>query len=398
MLLSADSKPLLIAGSFGKGRVVVFAGSVMGDPPAGRLPFWEWQGWPAVLSATIDWLTADSGKANSTFSAETKAQLKTRFLGTGVKNAAVLAPEILCAAHQCGDRDTAELLLRAVANLEDDASLDLVDAVSYCTRPFLDAGCAEAAELLKNSGQTNKISLALRVLGQLKSAPAKTLLESALKEGDIDRGGEEDPLDPDAKVEDNKERAYAIRLGALEGLANLADPGEAALLSDYVARYAKTRQNPAGFPKTNTPDDELYQQALLAALHGGDVTAAAPAIDAILQNRYLFITLTALLDQPLEDQDAAESYRLEHSRILRILARVQDRHAQLTQQLTHLPDNVLPALARRIAAEEDPRVIPLAFAIFGKSLNGERKLPDEVVEALKQSKLPAVAELAKQRT
>ncbi len=319
VLLSAGGKPLLVAGTFGKGRVAVFAGSVMGDPPAGRLPFWDWQGWPAVLSATMAWLTADSGKDNSTFSAEAKAQLKTRFLGAGVKKADVLVPEMLAAAHQCGDRDTAELLLRAVANLDDDASLELVDAVSSCTHPFIDAGCADAAELLKNSGQTNKISLALRVLGQLKAAPAKALLESALKEGEVAHeggGGDDDLLNPDTKVaEDDKERAYAIRLGALEGLANLADPGETELLDSYVAQYAKTRQKPADFPKTDTPDDELYQQALLAALHCGDANAAAPAIDAILQNRYLFVTLSVILDQPLEDPQGAEAFRLEQARV-----------------------------------------------------------------------------------
>ena len=82
---------------------------------------------------------------------------------------------------------------------------------------------------------------------------------------------------------------------------------------------------------------------------------------------------------------------------MRILARVQNRHEQLTQQLTHLPDNVLPALAQRIAIEEDPRVVALAFAIFGKNLNNERKLPADVLETLKKAKLPAVADLANQR-
>jgi len=396
VLLTAGGKPLLVTGTFGKGRVAVFAGSVMGDPQPGQMPLWEWEGWPAVVADTIKWLTEESGKANTALSADGKAQLKARYLGAGVKKAATLATELQRDAHCCGDRETADLLLRATANLEDDAPLELVDAVSHGTQPFADATLSEAADLLKNSGQTNKISLALRLYGKMPSAQTRALLEMALKTGDIDRGEEDDLLDPGAKViEDPKDRAYAIRLGALEGLANLGDPAEAGLIGEFVAQYRKTRQDPAKYPKTITPEDELYQESLLAALHCGDAAAAAPAIDAILQNRYLFVTLTIILDQPLQDQDMAESYRLERSRVLRILERVRVRHAYLTAKLRNLPELVLPALAQRIAAEDDPRVIPLAFAIFGPALNGGRKVPAAVVETLKRSKLPAVAEMAR---
>ncbi len=76
---------------------------------------------------------------------------------------------------------------------------------------------------------------------------------------------------------------------------------------------------------------------------------------------------------------------------------MHDRQEHLTRQLTHLPDAVLPALARRVADEDDPRVIPLAFAIFAPGLNHGRKLPDEAVQTLKKSKLAAVAEMGNQR-
>ena len=397
VLLTASGKPLLIAGTYGKGRVAVFAGSVMGDPQAGHLPFWEWDGWPTVLAETLRWLTAESGHTNTALTEDTREAMKAQFLGTGVKNTADLAPKIQRYLHLCGDRETADLLLRAVANLEDDAPLDLVDDAGQCLLPFVDASCVESLTLLKNSGQTHKISLALRLLAKVDPAHAQTLLETALKNGDVDRGDEDDPLENGGKqVEDDADRAYALRLGALEGFANLGKPDEADLIAEYVAKYQKTHQKASDFPKTTTPDDELYQQSLLAALHCGNAACAGPAIDAIMQNRYLFITLTVILDQPLEDHDPAsvEAYRLEHARVMRILSRVQARHDLLTQQLRNLPPSVLPALARRLAAEGDPRAIPLAFAIFGKGLNSGRKLSDEVADTLKNSKLPAIANLA----
>ncbi len=49
ILLNAGKYPLLISGSYGKGRVFVFTGTPMGNPKEGDVPFWEWDGWMKII-------------------------------------------------------------------------------------------------------------------------------------------------------------------------------------------------------------------------------------------------------------------------------------------------------------------------------------------------------------
>ena len=54
--LLAGNEPVLFSGGFGKGRVVVFTGTVLGEPVAHEQPFWQWNGWPQVMGRMISWL------------------------------------------------------------------------------------------------------------------------------------------------------------------------------------------------------------------------------------------------------------------------------------------------------------------------------------------------------
>jgi len=54
--LLAGTEPVLITGTYGKGRVAVFTGTVLGQPAGKDLPFWEWTGWPTLMHQTIGWL------------------------------------------------------------------------------------------------------------------------------------------------------------------------------------------------------------------------------------------------------------------------------------------------------------------------------------------------------
>jgi uncharacterized membrane protein len=60
VLLTAGDKPLVVEGSYGKGKVIIFAGSTMGIVPDGKLPFWHWDGLPVVFAELLARLTAGS--------------------------------------------------------------------------------------------------------------------------------------------------------------------------------------------------------------------------------------------------------------------------------------------------------------------------------------------------
>ena len=56
--LMAGNRPVVVSGTYGNGRVVAIALTVSGEPPPGKLPFWEWPAWPNLLGQMIDWAAA----------------------------------------------------------------------------------------------------------------------------------------------------------------------------------------------------------------------------------------------------------------------------------------------------------------------------------------------------
>ena len=394
VLLTVDGKPLLVTGTYGKGRVAVFGGTVLGDPPAGKLPYWQWDGWPAVLADTMNWLVAGTAKPVSGLSDEARGVLSKQLLGLGTKKPAAMTPIITQYARICGDKAMAKLLLAGIENIDGDAPQALVDLVGDTTRPYVDATFTEAAQQLLNTAQTNKASLGLRVLGHTKTPAAKTALENALDTGEVSAGNNPDADEPGKQIEDPLIIHYMIRLGALEGLGALGDPAEIPLLRTNLKQLARTKSK-----VENTDvyliaqDDELYQQAALSALRCGDADAATPAVDSLLNNLYIVARQIRMLDHKPYDDEV--SYKVMQANIRRQFDRIYARQQQLYWQLSSLPSNVLPALAKRIAAEEDPLVIPIAFAAFGRGFNKTTPpLPADVITMLKTSKLPAVADLA----
>jgi len=59
VVLEAGTRPLLVLGTHGKGRVAAFLGTPMGVAPEGKLPFWQWQGWDRLMRRTLLWLAGD---------------------------------------------------------------------------------------------------------------------------------------------------------------------------------------------------------------------------------------------------------------------------------------------------------------------------------------------------
>lgn len=60
LLAGSKGEPLLVGGQYGKGRVVVFTGTVLGEPPPGQAGFWESPAWADLLAAAIQWAGAEA--------------------------------------------------------------------------------------------------------------------------------------------------------------------------------------------------------------------------------------------------------------------------------------------------------------------------------------------------
>jgi uncharacterized membrane protein len=55
LIAGNKGEPLLVGGQYGKGRVVVFTGTVLGEAIAGKTAFWQSPAWPGILAAAIKW-------------------------------------------------------------------------------------------------------------------------------------------------------------------------------------------------------------------------------------------------------------------------------------------------------------------------------------------------------
>ncbi|MCG3147203.1 MAG: hypothetical protein PCFJNLEI_00641 [Verrucomicrobiae bacterium] len=355
VVLTADEQPLLVTGTFGQGRVAVFAGSVMGDPPAGRLAFWEWSQWPAVLAQAMTWL-APSARARPG-KAAVLAQLQAATTGT----------------------NAVEQLLEAAA-------------------PVADQDFAVVAKALIDSGRLEKVALGLRLLGLSRVSGAKEQLRMAFTKGvtappkqsldDLLADALEHKssgVDPDLNPTATKaaiEKFQAVQLAAVDGLGWLGDPAALGVLHEIVRQNPARVLAPGEFNESFTEADERRESALIAALRCGDAGAAGPVVDSWMQNLY---TLAALKIRGAGAKPADSA--VQRSRLVAA-------HARLTIGLERLPKSVWPAVAKRVAAEEDRWIVPLAFAVFGQAFNNDQALPAEVAAILRQSKLPAVAALA----
>jgi hypothetical protein len=56
LLEGQGGEPLLMGCDYGKGRVAVFSGTVLGEPGRGETAFWDSGAWPEILARTLCWV------------------------------------------------------------------------------------------------------------------------------------------------------------------------------------------------------------------------------------------------------------------------------------------------------------------------------------------------------
>ena len=399
VLLTAGDKPVMVAGECGKGCVVVFAGTVMGDPTEGKTAFWAWDGWPALEATVVRWL-AEVPRAGepAIVSASTRksveaalARMEAANLGEEVKMSAELEGLLMSETRRCRGAAQANFLLETAAGMSADISAPLVEAMQPAILTFAVAVEEKTARDLIMSGLPYKTALGLALFGRTRAADAAAVLGHYYETGrpqsvarDNTGGGGLAGLG-DAEMKPVLERdanamTTAIRAGALIGLGQLADGAALAVL-----RKAMDGLRGAGAPRPKeyddvlTSDNRLYQQSVMAALRCGDESAAGPIVDALLENVYVVARARN------EGNKTKDRIALAQSMVGGELA----WQREMCRQLAQLPDRVRPALARRMAAEKDRRVTPLALAVFGG-----RTAPAEAEALLRKSPVPAVAALA----
>jgi uncharacterized membrane protein len=337
ILLEAGGEPLLITSPCGQGRVSVFAGTVMGDPPSEQVAFWEWKDWPALL-------------------------------------AALLRTDLQATANDGGaTKQNALRRLAAAMDSEKDIDEAAIDAIADAAWPWVGPPQDGQARALLASGQINKVCLGLRIIAARRSVDALETLRRALVSGTMGEPQADLMAEPGEMM--NEQR---IRAAAVTALGDLGTAEALKLLQATAAGLAKGAYPPGTQPESVSPDNKRYQIAMLSRLRCGDETAAGPIVDFLMEHIYM-IARGRTWETSIPD------YVTETRRQLPATRAWQET---LLAKLPLVPDAGLPALARRVAAEKDWRVTLIALRCFGG------KSPDGALRAiLATSPIPAVAAL-----
>ncbi|MCX5658297.1 MAG: glutamine amidotransferase [Planctomycetota bacterium] len=398
----ADGHPLLIAGTFGKGRVALFAGSVMGDPPSGALALWQWDDWPRVLSETLTWLAKPRDQLNGLLSPALRQRLTTTLatldpLAEGDEAQASLAaiePLLLRAGKLCRDQATIESILKAIAAGDADLSPALAEFLGRRAEAFPPEQAANLASKLLASGKPAKTALGLRLLAAGRGAGAVDTLLGFLASGEVARAAKAPAADADASLAGGTSaappasrdaEAAMIRLAAMKGLAWLGDAKAAPALHKMIqttepnGRFEPVSANQGVEAYTITTATRLYQTNLLAALACGDATAAAPLADALLGNVYVASRARSGYNGPKEAKGSVEA----------ALPYILAWEVELNSMVRACPVERLAPLAPALAGASDIRIAPSACAAFGG-----RILNPQLKATLQASKVKAVSALA----
>jgi hypothetical protein len=383
LVAGEDDHPILIMHGVGKGRVAVFTATCRGYPKEGQLAYWQWTAWPAFLAKTVQQLAAGTADAPRGLDEKGRAALaeasgRAYDLLDGVNETGRTEFEALlgAAAARCHDKPTAQCVLKLLAEYPLDLPDELTGVLAESLAPWVDKGCGEHVRSMVESGEPGKTILGLILLGAAGLQDATpTLAEFHASGAPRSKGGGEvsfiigAPQSVEAVMQ-AEQNAVKIRRAAIMGLGLLGDPAALPLLEKEAAAHAAEGQFGADAEPTElTPEHQAYQNARLASLLCGDAEAAGPVVDFLLANAAVISRASAEGGQ----QQAA-----------------LDWQGQLHRRLARAPDSVLPALAKRIAAEENSGVKTAAMVVFGG-----RELSAEIAKVLSESSVAVVAELGK---
>jgi hypothetical protein len=383
LLVAGDDKPILIVHEFGRGRVAVFAGTCRGYPKEGQVPYWRWSGWPALLAKTVRQLAAASRNAphgldDRSRRAVIDARAKAHDLLDGVDETGRRQFEAVLhqTAMRCHDKPTADFLLGMIAEYPLRLPNELAGTIGQAVCPWVDESHVRHARALIDSADVGKTILGLVVLGASRAGDARSTLKEFCATGEPrKKAGSEfslataDPGTVGATMQANEDAEH-IRRAAVMGLGRLGDRAALPVLRRAAATYAaKGRYQPDAESATIESVHRNYQNALMASLLSGDAEAAGPVVDSLLGN----LSVIPRIDAETGDRQLATIWQ-----------------QQLYRRLATVPDAALPALAKRIATEDDRDVTSAALAVFGG-----KELPPEIAAALSKSSVAAVAALGK---
>ncbi len=188
--LRAGEHPAIVAGQYGKGRVVVVLMNQHGEPAGDFEPYWQWRHWPDVVAGCIGWLAqgaderveiSDQARQLDPKAPDPQALLMEAAYLEGDE----LTKRLAAATVNVIDRQTASALLECIVEyqrkiVEPEVLFAVTDAVS----PYLDATFAPLADRLVDSELPPLRAIACRLIGLAQNRQHLPVLERGLSHDD----------------------------------------------------------------------------------------------------------------------------------------------------------------------------------------------------------------------
>jgi len=394
VLLVADGKPLLVAWEVGKGRVMLLTATPCGIPAQGKLPFWDWSGWPLLMADVLGYLarTPEISEWSAPHDPEYEQKLQRLeelaepnidelllgdedpSMGAGRKEQAGEAfVEISKLMSTCRDRRFARAVARALTESQTQFNVDQAEKAFSCIGAWADeASFGKLGLRLAKSDNAGRAALGLRLLGRSQLTEGKTLAVGFLAEG---LAALENPLPeviqrsgaPDGEDE-------RLRLSAVRAAAAYSDPG---MLETFRSAADQWRRDKSSEPMLQHLNADLEDEVLSAMCLMGDGNAGAKLLEAMIANTEAIHRALDLLDTPVfgTDRRTGRERRLAAESVPLLRA----RNARIENVLTHMPDSALPVTAESI---RDLRGTDIEIYLLPSLSAGEGRPSGATAEAL----------------
>ncbi|MBM4032739.1 MAG: hypothetical protein FJ291_13250 [Planctomycetes bacterium] len=367
VLATAGGHPAIVAGTFGKGRVIVVMINSHGEPVPGTTPYWAWPHWPRVVGACIAWLAEGHKERVAQASglwptggtpvppAPTPDAL---FVGAGEMKDEELTAKLRLAARNVVDKDSAKLLVQcALANSKRLTDPEVLTPVIEAAEPFIDASWLDIAEKMLDALEPRLIGAGLRVLGASRDATKRDVIEKGLehREEEVQReaivalGALGDPQAAPA-LERLMAKPSGLSFVAATALMRLRVPGSTKRALEHYAHHLKRIRDLKG-----------GRASLLDDLYGGVSFKLTPIARRRLEKRLQQLIRT----QKLALQDAAFFEKLFRT----------------------MDDAQTAEFVEFLASCDNPDVTPLAYAVLGRLPADKLK---RYAPKLAAAKLPAL--------
>ncbi|MCX5661906.1 MAG: glutamine amidotransferase [Planctomycetota bacterium] len=367
VLATAGDKPVVVAQSVGKGRVVVVLANCIGNYADGALPYWLWPDYPRLLAACVQNVAGD-------FKAVVKPVVAKRELDAKEVN----PDNLMIEASLLASAEFTKRLKSAVKNIVDPTSaktvmetaLDNVDkiddqellaAVADAAGEYLDASFAPIAKKLLASQHAPLRKAGYQVLGLAGDKQFHKQIEVGLE----------------------SEQETANIRAALIALGQLRDSGSIICVRKYLEKGT----------------EKLLALGVLKRL--GDPEAVALGVPQFAFGLHYAVAMRCNYWGQYETLYGGTSFKLtvaarrkanfEMGKIIEKLKAAEFDTRYYVAGLDPLSDAELTAVTDYLRAAENPAAAPLAFTLTGR-------LPDDRASAFRKqladAKLPDLRALA----